>query len=361
MPFPRNPGCLSASTPPAARPQGFWRLTLAVALLLVAPLRAAEPWRELPEFQQASREIEQLLTASGDADSTSLTTQWRQAIDSAPSASRLGEPLRRLASVADQRYAVALEELGGSPPGWLTADEAGHASLRLAAAELLSLQRRHDDCIRWLNGVDPSATFSPLLCEFLRLVAYRQTVADEQARQCVARIQTLAEPSPPDSLGRARAWVLDAIRAELREQPKPIPNIARRMHDVERRLAQLGAGEATQEQQRTILDELDKLIKDLEEQQRQQQQQQAAAQQGGPGGSIDPAEESRPSDLKGPGEVDRKRLVSGDAWGALPPAERERLTQEITKDFPPHYRSLVEDYFRTLAAPPDEAPRESRP
>ncbi|CAN0381653.1 unnamed protein product, partial [Ectocarpus sp. 4 AP-2014] len=113
---------------------------------------------------------------------------------------------------------------------------------------------------------------------------------------------------------------------------------------------------ATREGQQTILDELDKLIDELEKQRQQQQQQQAAA--GGAGGAAEPgtpAEDSRPSELKGPGEVDRKRLVAGDAWGALPPAERERLTQAITRDYPPHYRALVEDYFRTLAAEADRA------
>lgn len=337
-----------------------------MAFAVAATGAARGDWREAPDFRQASQAIEQSLAESlGDRDAARAVSQWREAVAAAPSASRLGAPLRRLASHAPPRFGEALTELGDQPPAWLTTDEPAGPSLRLAAAEALSLERRHDACTAWLDGVDAAATYSPLLCEYLRLVAFRQTVDDQQAKQTLARLDALTsrEGSATDSfesLGPARRWVVETLRSELAKQDQPLPTITRQMRDIERRLAQLGAGDATQERQQQVLDALDDLIEDLEEQKKRQQQQAASASPG-QGGPLEPAEESRPGELKGSGEVDRKRLVSGDAWGALPPAERERLTQEITRDFPPRYRALIEDYYRTLAAPPDEPAEPARP
>ena len=61
-----------------------------------------------------------------------------------------------------------------------------------------------------------------------------------------------------------------------------------------------------------------------------------------------------PSELKAPGEVDRKRLTQGENWGDLPPAERDRLAQEIIRNYPARYSTLIGDYFEALAAPEEE-------
>jgi hypothetical protein len=51
----------------------------------------------------------------------------------------------------------------------------------------------------------------------------------------------------------------------------------------------------------------------------------------------------------GPGETNRRKLGSGDGWGELPPKERQEAMQQIGKDFPAHYRDVVEQFFRKLA------------
>jgi hypothetical protein len=173
-------------------------------------------------------------------------------------------------------------------------------------------------------------------------------VEDKKSSRELDRLEAWVGDSVGRTLGPARGWMVVALRRELQDGAKPLPTLARRMGDVERRLAQSEAGDATTQRQQRIVDELDKLIKRLEEERKKQQQ--AATAGGGAGGApTNPAEESRPSELKGPGEVDRKRLFAGDAWGALPPAERERLSQALQRDLPPQHRTLVEDYFRTLA------------
>jgi hypothetical protein len=52
----------------------------------------------------------------------------------------------------------------------------------------------------------------------------------------------------------------------------------------------------------------------------------------------------------GPGNVDNKRLKNlADNWGKLPEKERAQAMAELTKDMPPRYRQVIENYFRDLA------------
>ncbi len=52
---------------------------------------------------------------------------------------------------------------------------------------------------------------------------------------------------------------------------------------------------------------------------------------------------------KGPGDVVKRNIGSKSGWGNLPPKEREEAIQQIGRDFPPHYREIIEQYFRKLA------------
>jgi hypothetical protein len=52
---------------------------------------------------------------------------------------------------------------------------------------------------------------------------------------------------------------------------------------------------------------------------------------------------------RGPGEAAKRDVGSGDDWGHLPPKEREEALQRIGRDFPSHYRDVIEQYFRRLA------------
>lgn len=53
---------------------------------------------------------------------------------------------------------------------------------------------------------------------------------------------------------------------------------------------------------------------------------------------------------KGPGEVAKKPIGNQRGWGDLPPRQRQEALQQIGKDFPAHYRDMIEQYFRKLAS-----------
>ena len=52
---------------------------------------------------------------------------------------------------------------------------------------------------------------------------------------------------------------------------------------------------------------------------------------------------------KGPGEVTKRNIGSKSGWGDLPAKEREEAMQTIGRDYPSHYRDVIEQYFRKLA------------
>jgi hypothetical protein len=138
-------------------------------------------------------------------------------------------------------------------------------------------------------------------------------------------------------------------------EDESLDHIARRMRDVRRRLDYGRAGEKVQTVEKGVLESLDKKIEDLE---KQQQQQQSSASSGGSSQSSKPMEDSRPAELKAPMQVDRREIGNQSGWGDLPPKEREQALQQIGREFPAHYRELIEDYFRELANEPTAEPKE---
>jgi hypothetical protein len=124
-----------------------------------------------------------------------------------------------------------------------------------------------------------------------------------------------------------------------------LDEVARLMADIRRRLDLARAGKTVRKQEDDVVAKLDKMIEELEKQ-RQQQQQQGAA-----GGSnpSQPMPDSMPGGGSGPGNVDPKKVGSRSGWGDLPPKERQEALQQVGKDFPSHYREVIEEYFRKLA------------
>jgi len=51
----------------------------------------------------------------------------------------------------------------------------------------------------------------------------------------------------------------------------------------------------------------------------------------------------------GPGNVLEQKLKNYQQnWGKMPESDRAKAIQELTRDLPPRYRSVIEDYFKSL-------------
>jgi len=65
-------------------------------------------------------------------------------------------------------------------------------------------------------------------------------------------------------------------------------------------------------------------------------------------------DDSRVAGGKGAGDVQNRDIGAADGWGNLPPHKREEALQQIGREFPPHYREAIEQYFKRLAAGGEE-------
>jgi hypothetical protein len=50
------------------------------------------------------------------------------------------------------------------------------------------------------------------------------------------------------------------------------------------------------------------------------------------------------------GNVDQKKLQNlAQGWGKMPPKEQAKAMAELTRDMPPRYREVIENYFKKVA------------
>lgn len=130
-----------------------------------------------------------------------------------------------------------------------------------------------------------------------------------------------------------------------------------RMQFSRRKLALEETGDPTQEQHREIIEIIERLIEEAEQEEEQGQgggdgggeggqegQQGAGDPSGGPGGAQQSAA------VPGQSQMGEQRDVEGraEAWGGLPPHERERIEQTLQERYPDHYRALIEQYYQGL-------------
>ncbi len=149
------------------------------------------------------------------------------------------------------------------------------------------------------------------------------------------------------------------ILAELRRRrPERIGDVADLMAFAGRRLGHLDTGARVQERQQRAIDLLDQLIEEAEQREQSGGGGGGGSSSGGtPRGGQSPSNPMPDSALPGGGGEDmqlrsRRQARPGEAWGGMPPAERERILQQLRDSFPSRYRQLVEQYYEELGKQP---------
>ncbi len=271
----------------------------------------------------------------------------------------------RQATAPPERLKVAVELLGRTDPRiaqlvqrcarpwqaeklpeWKWLDEESLSpfvrhNLRLYYARWLALQQLYDEALAEFRRIDPRQVIDPAGYYFYLAVAHHGLAHKKEGLQALDVL--LAEV---DQLPRRYRTLGELMREDLRRMKEgSLDQVARWMRDVERRLQLARAGRRVIKREDDIIAALDKMIEELEKQQQQQQQ--------NPGGgqirTAQPAPDSAILGGSGPGKVDRKNIGNSSDWGNLPPKKREEALQEIGKNFPAHYRELIEEYFRRVA------------
>lgn len=337
---------------------GIWILLLGVPLAgaMEQEEASSEPLTTAPWQAPVRQEIRDRLMEVLKAGAVNPQRGEALAVEVEPMLAELestGDPLEvvvNLLAVTSPRFAQLVSSCRQSPPevgsiDWLASQdvpEFARSNLLLYAARSLVRHGYFDHALVLLDQVKLDQTVDPASYLFFRAIAEHQLVKIDQARQTLHRLLSHGQPLPTRFENLARLMQADV--AEVK--PDTLEHIARQMSDAQRRLDLRQADEDSQQVQHEIVEALDRLIDKIEQQQRQQQQQQQA--RSNP--SFSPMEETQPGgDLKGEGKVDIRDIGNQAGWGDLPPKERVRVLQEIGRDFPAHYRDLIEEYLRRLA------------
>lgn len=223
-------------------------------------------------------------------------------------------------------------------------------NMRLLFGLWLAQQAMFDESLEQLGSLKPADVVDPASLLFYQAVAHHQLLHREAGLQAIQQLLDGGPQSPTRYLSLAK--MMQADLQGLKEDS--LNHIARRMDDIRRRLDLGRAGKKVLEVEDGVIASLDKLIKELEEQQKRQQ---ANSSGGGNNQPSQPAQDSQILGGKGPGEVDNKKIGNQSGWGNMPPKQREEALQQIGREFPAHYRDLIEQYFRKLASEDSEQPK----
>ncbi len=204
----------------------------------------------------------------------------------------------------------------------------------------LAQHQFHDEALACLEKVSLEDVLDPATLLFYRGLMEHQLLKKDA---CLATVKQLLENQ--GSIPRRYAVVGQLMLADIEPlKVDSLDEVARLMNDVGRRTGLNRSGKRVRDQEKEVIKKLDKLIEDLENQQQQQQQVSRSAQ-----GPTQPLKTSQIAGGGASGEVRTKRLDEGGHWGDLPPAQRAAALAEMSKDMPPHYRAVIEEYFRRLA------------
>lgn len=311
-----------------------------------------EPTWQVPTPLGVFAQLEEYLsTPDIAADRQSVVRDaWRSADAETDLLDRLANSLAK----ADEQVAelVAFCSRSSTPGGlpefaWLADSETPRLiryNMRLYLARWLVQQGYYDEALSWIDGLTTDEVVAPDALLFYRAVAHHRLVQPNEADAALSQLLQREEGLPTRYQKLASLMRQDLAGLE----DESLDHIARRMDDVRRRLALGRSGEGVQGVETGVIESLDKLIKKIEDQLQRQQAQCSGSAGGQQSGT--PMQDSQIAELKGPGKVEPRDIGRGTGWGNLPDKDREKALQEIGREFPSHYREVIEEYFRRLAA-----------
>ena len=315
--------------------------------------------------QEATWEVASALQVRRDVldwiGSRKLEAEIREQVDtmwSVPVVEDGQQLLRRVMatlSLADERVTILLAgcEQAVSPHSvpvfeWLEegpAEDFVVANSKLYLGRWYSMNQMYDEALMALSELEPENVVDPASLLFHRSVAHYRLRQKKEGLESLAKLLENREELP-----KRYSTVADLMRADLETlKEDSLDEIARIMDSVRVRLGLGRAGTRVRGEEDEVIRKLDKLIEEAEKQRQQMQQQMGQSSQGGNRPSQ-PMQDSMLPQMRASGDAGTKKLDEDEIeWGNLPPKERQEALQSLGKEFPSHYREVIEEYFRSLA------------
>ena len=212
--------------------------------------------------------------------------------------------------------------------------------LRLVYGRWLADRRMYNEARLQLQDLMPADVVDPATLLFYQIVVAHHLIEKDT---CLEKISLLLEHE--SRIPRRYAELARLMKGDIQPlEQESLDEISRIMRNIHNRLDLGRAGKRVRTEEEEVLEKLEKMIEQLE--------QQAQSSGGAGSGSLapgNPASDSAPLGGTGPGDVNPKAIDKKFDWGNLPPKERQEALQQISKDFPAHYRNVIEEYFKKIA------------
>lgn len=275
-----------------------------------------------------------------------------------PPAEELFERAVRSFALADADTKTFVEACGLSnaplvPPDAKTVIKDGDnpfylATMRVFYGKYLVQRTMYDEALDVLAPVKVTEAIDPATLLFSRAVCQHQLQQKVEGLSSIEQLlQVEGIPVRYSTVAALMQFDLEQVAEQPGNAGAVLDALARKMWDVERRLALGRSGPKVQKKEAEIVAGLDELIKKIEEQ------------QGGGGGgdssnntnkSSSAAKDSRVKGSTAPGNVDPKKFQREGTWGQINEKDRPKAQQLIGRHFPSHYEKVIEEYTRKAAA-----------
>jgi hypothetical protein len=237
-------------------------------------------------------------------------------------------------------------------------------ALALAYGKALAGRRVYEEALEALALIKPEDAIDPAAYFFHKAVCEHALMLKDGADRSIDRLLVDVSDSPERYRMVAALMHFDM----LTWQEKDLGWVARKMHNIQRRLDLKRGGKETQKQQKEVLVRLDEMIKELENKAKNPPPpgggggggSDGNCPDGGPPGggsgmgsdmSSSPMQDTMGGTANGSGNVDAKRVKEvAEMWGKLPEKERAAALRELTKTMPAKDRAVIEQYFKELQA-----------
>lgn len=312
-------------------------------------------FQRMPIDQAQARLLQWLALAKADeptAREVSALWEDKSELQTLTAEETLDRILDSLA-IADEsaRKVVAACRAGApfSPPNFegVRSDSFYRDHVQLYYARWLTQHRFYDEALPMLESLTPESVADPASLFFYRAICRLRLLKSAEASDDLALLlnNTLDVPS------RFRT-VAELMQAEAGDNAPGLPEVAKLMSDVQRRLDLGNSNDPVQKREEEVIAALDKLLKEMEEQQKQQQQQQQSGQGGGQQQNQPGQQGIAQSTIKGSsaeGNADRKDLTENGNWGMLDKQAEAQAKELIRQQFPPNFLDAISRYTKRIA------------
>ncbi len=296
-----------------------------------------------------------------------------------------GAPVQEAQKLAEMNFQELLEALQEEEARRAAAGAAGgggggggsKSMLLPPAAELKMLRMLQDRVNRGTRSLDDDRAGrekpTPQEAAAAKQLSQREKEVGQTTDALRKKWAELSAPRPAAVPADPTATdpVKDYMAKALQDAKNPLSPVVGDMHTVEEQLGQTVTGKPTQIVQTKIIRSLNELIAQAQQAQaqasampqlrrKQPGKQPEAGQQQPAQGNKQPSSPAAASTLPSGAAAEAAKLHKiyggndSDAWGKLPPEEREKFLQTLKDKFPDRYEQILTEYFKQLstAKPP---------